>query len=285
MTPAPDNYKTVAEPPPAVTLTRAMLWHWWIVLASVVVCVAVAVGAALLRNPEYTATTKLAIAGIDISAPGALSGYATATESLAAGYSRTVTALAVAKPVSEETGITVKGVQEHVTATPIKESPVFRIEATSPDSDQAIALANLSARSLMRYAAKLNETRPDTDRLYDRYREALIDRKQAKQQLNAAREDAAERETPAAEEEVNVARAEVEAASLRADAIGQAYTLSVQGETSTRLIQVISPATSAVSDRRSTFIVYVVIGFVAGLLVGAALAFVRESRLSADSSY
>ena len=282
MSPAPNAYKTVAEPPPAVTLTRAMLWHWWIVLLSVVVCVAIAVAAALQRNPDYTATSKLAIAGIDISAPGALSGYATATEALAAGYSRTVTALAVAKPVSEKTGISVKDVQDHVTATPIKESPVFRIEATSPDSDQAIDLANFSARALVRYAAKLSESSPDTDRLYKRYREALIDRKQAKQQLNSARTDAEERETPAAEEDVNVARAEVEAATLRVDALGQAYTLSVQGQVSTRLIQVISPATSAVSDRRSTFIVYVVIGFVVGLLIGAALAFIRESRISAD---
>jgi capsular polysaccharide biosynthesis protein len=268
-------------PPPTVNLWRAMLWNWWVVLISVIVFVLIGTGIALLRTPTYTATARLAVGRIDITSPGALSGYAVATQALATGYSRTATALAVAKPVSAETGISVKDVQDHVSATPVPESPVFRIEGTSPDADQAVALANHTSRSLIRYAARLNQDNPDSLRLYRQYKEAIVDRKLAQQQLGVAATEAKAGSTPSAEEELDSARSEVKAASLRVDALGKAYTASVQSQVATQLIQVISPATEATSDRRSTFMILAFIGLVVGLLVGGALAFVRESRLEA----
>jgi capsular polysaccharide biosynthesis protein len=274
-----DDFRTQAPLPPRDTnVWRAMLWNWWVVLISVVLFVGAGAGLALLRTPTYTATARLAVGRIDITSPGALSGYAVATQSLATGYSRTVTALAVAKPVSAKTGISVKDVQSHVTATPVPESPVFRVEGTAPNADQAKALANESSRALIHYAAQLNQDNPDTNRLYRQYKAAFVQRKLAKQQLNIARTDAGIRPSPKAEEEVDAARSEVEAASLRVDAIGKAYTASVQGQVATQLIQVISPATEASSDRRSTFMIYTFIGLVIGLLVGAAIAFIRETR-------
>lgn len=110
----------------------------------------------------------------------------------------------------------------------------------------------------------------------------MVQRKEAEQQLDKAVAGAQSQPTQKERDEVRLARATVDAASLRVGAIGDAYTLSVQGQVSTRLIQVISPATVAVSDRRSTFIIYTVIGFIVGLLLGAGLAFFRESRFSAD---
>jgi capsular polysaccharide biosynthesis protein len=267
----------LATPPPAVSVVRAMLWNWWIVGLSVVTFVAIGAGAALLRTPEYTATSRLAVGRIDITSPGALSGFALATQALATGYSRTVTALAVAKPVSAKTGISVKDVQSHVTATPIPESPVFRIEATAPNSEQAIALANLSGGALIRYAAKLNQSNPDSRRLYSEYREAIVQSETATRELNAA-----EAHSATSAEEVESAHSEAKAASLRVSAIGEAYTASVQSQTATQLIQVISPATEATSDRRSTLLIFTFIGLVAGLLVGGAGAYIRESKLRVD---
>ncbi|HET6997996.1 MAG TPA: hypothetical protein VFI03_05340 [Solirubrobacterales bacterium] len=254
MTPKQDDYRTLATPPPAVSVVRAMLWNWWLVAIAVVVCVGIGAAAALLRTPDYTATSRLAVGRIDITSPGALSGFAVATQALATGYSRTVTSQAVARSVSAQTGISVKDVQSHVTATPIPESPVFRIEATSPDSEQAIAMANLSGRALIRYTARLGRDNPDSVRLYAEYQKAVAERKQADP-------------------------GDAQAAALRVDALGKAYTASVQSQVATRLIQVISPATEASSDRRSTFLIYTFIGLVVGLLLGAAIAFLRESRL------
>jgi capsular polysaccharide biosynthesis protein len=275
MTAMPEDHNTLAMPPPAVSMVRAMIWNWRIVAVSVVVFVAAAAAAALLRTPEYTATSRLAVGRIDINSPGALSGFALATQALATGYSRTVTALAVARPVSAKTGISVKDVQSHVNATPIPESPVFRIEASAPNAAQAIALANLSGRSLIRYTAALNQDNPDSQRLYAAYRQAIDQSNTAERQLR----DAAEAQpTTATAEEIASARVAAKAASLRAEALGKAYTASVQGQASTQLIQVISPATEAASDRRSTFVIYVFIGFVIGLLVGAGATALREYR-------
>lgn len=255
-----------------------MLWNWWIVLASVVVFVGIGATLALIRTPTYTATTRLAVGRIDITSPGALSGYAIATESLATGYSRTVTALAVAREVSEKTGISVKDVQSHVSATPVPESPVFKVEGTAPNSAQAVTLANAASRSLIHYAAHLNQSNPDSARLYRRYKAAILDRKLAKQQLNITRNDASAHPSPTAEEEVDAARSEVEASTLRVEALAKAYTASIQSQVATQLIQVVSPATEASSDRRSTFLIYAFIGLVIGLLVGGAIAYARETR-------
>jgi capsular polysaccharide biosynthesis protein len=276
-----DDFKTVARPPSTASLGHAMLWNWWVVLLSVAVFVLAGAGFALLRTPTYTATARLQVGRIDITSPGALSGYAIATEALATGYSRTVTALGVAKPVSAKTGISVKDVQSHLTATPIPESPVFKIEGTSPDPDQAKALANYSSAALIRYVSKLNQNNPDSLRLYNQYKTAILHHKLAEQQLSIAGADAKARPTASAEEEVDSAKSEVEATSLRVDALGKAYTASIQSQVATQLIQVISPATEASSDRRSRFMIFTFIGLVVGLLAGAGIAYVRENRFDA----
>jgi capsular polysaccharide biosynthesis protein len=274
-----DDRDAFTAPSPPVSLTRAMLWNWWLVLICVLLCAGVGAAAGLIRSPEYTATAKLAVGRIDITSPGALSGFPAATQALATGYSRTVTSRAVAEAVSKRTGISVDEVQHHVLGTPIAESPIFRIEATSPNSDQAIELANASSRALIVYVTHLNRSDPDSRRLYRSYRAAVLDRKAAKRQLKIAEANAEQRPISAAEEEIDFARAELAAATLRVEAVGHAYTTSIQNQAATQLIQVISPADEASSDRRSTFLIYTFIGFVIGLLVGGALAFFRESRL------
>lgn len=258
MTFVQDEIRPVSPPPPpGVGVWRAMAWNWWVVVLAVVLLGGAGAAYGLLRTPIYTATARLAVGRIDITSPGALSGYAVATQSLATGYSRTASALAVARQVSARTGIPAKEVQKHVSATPVPESPVFKVEGTSPDSAQAIVLANETSRALIHYAAELNRHNPDSARLYAQYKAAIVARRLAR--------------TPA----------ERKAASLRVEALARAYTASVQGQVATQLIQVISPATEAVSDRRSRFIIFVFIGLVAGLLVGAGLAYARETRWNA----
>lgn len=271
----------VIAPPPAVTLGRAMIWNWWIVVLAVVVCAAAGAGLALLRTPEYTATARLTVGRIDISSPGALSGYAVAAEALATGYSRTVTARGVTEKVAAKTGISVKDVKDHVSATPIAKSPVFRVEATSPDADQAVALANASSHALVHYTAKLNQSDPDSKRLYADYSQAALDLQRTKldrEEAEEAAEAGGSSPSPAQAKEVAELQGEVEAASARAKALQDAYTLSVQSQASTDLIQILSPASEATSDKRSFLLILTFIGVVVGLLIGAALAFAREAR-------
>jgi capsular polysaccharide biosynthesis protein len=255
-----------------------MLWNWWVVLLAVVVFVAIGASIALLRTPTYTATARLGVGRIDITSPGALSGYAVATQALATGYSRTVTAQPVARAVAAKTGLSIKDVQDHVSGTPIAQSPVFRIEATSPNERQAVELANQSSRALIHYAAALNRSNPDSGRLYRLYRAAIVNRAQTGRQLETAEVDARARPLLSTEEEVAEASGAVQAANLRVDALGKAYTASLQSQVATQLVQVVSPAIEAKSDRRSTLLILAFIGLIVGLLVGGGLAVMRESE-------
>lgn len=274
-----DDRKLQAAPPPTVNVVRAMLWNWWIVLLSVLVFVAIGTAVALVRTPTYTATTRLAVGRIDITSPGALSGYAVATQALATGYSRTITAEAVTRPVAAKNGLSVKEVQDSVSATPIAESPIFRVEATASSEDRAVALANESSRALVAYAARLNQNNPDSARLYRQYRTATVLRKIAKQELHTAVETVAAEPTAAATTDVAKAQSSFDAADLRVNALGQAYTASVQGQAATQLVQVIAPASEATSDRGSVLMILAFIGLVIGLLAGGALAVLRESKM------
>jgi capsular polysaccharide biosynthesis protein len=269
-------------PPPSVTpnIVRAMMWNWPIVLVCVVVFTSIGGAVALLRSPSYTATAKLSVGRIDITSPGALSGYAVATQALATGYSRTVTALPVVKPVSEKTGLSVNELQESLIGTPVAESPIFKLEAEASSEDQAVEVVNEASRSLVRYAAQLNQNNPDSARLYRQYRTASVLRKIAKQELHTAQESAAS--TPSASEAATIARAQsnFDAANLKVNAVGMAYTASVQSQAATQLVQILSPATRASSDRVSTLTILLFIGLVVGLLVGGAIAAFREARLT-----
>lgn len=279
MTLVQDERTFTAPPPTTPSVFRAMVWSWPIVVICIVVFAAIGGLIGLLREPTYTATTKLAVGRIDITSPGALSGYAVATQALATGYSRTVNAVAVVEPLSEKTGMSVGELQDSITATPVAESPIFRVEAEASSESRAIELANGASRSLIRYAARLNLDNPDSARLYRQYRTATVLRKIAGQELHTAKESASF--SPSASEAAAIATAQsnFDATNLKVDALGQAYTASVQSQAAAQLVQILSPATRASSDRGSTLTILLFLGLILGLLVGGVLANLRESRL------
>jgi capsular polysaccharide biosynthesis protein len=284
LTVAQDERSFTAPPPVTPSVARAMVWNWPIVLVCVVIFTSIGGAVALLRSPSYTATAKLSVGRIDITSPGALSGYAVATQALATGYSRTVTALPVVKPVSEKTGMSVNELQESLIGTPVAESPIFKLEAEASSEGKAIEVVNAASHSLVRYTARLNQSNPDSTRLYRQYRTATVLRKIAKQELHSAQE--ALSSTPSASEAAAIARVQsnVDAANLKVDAVGRAYTASVQSQAATQLVQILSPATRASSDRASKLTILLFIGLIVGLLVGGAIAVVRERRLSESGS-
>jgi capsular polysaccharide biosynthesis protein len=276
-----DERTLTAPPPTTPSVFRAMVWNWPIVIVCVIVFTAIGGLFGLVRSTDYTATAKLAVGRIDISSPGALSGYAVATQALATGYSRTVTALAVVEPVAEKTGVSVEKLQSSLIGTPVAESPIFKVEAEAGSEDTAVKVANAASHSLVRYAARLNQSNPDSGRLYRQYRTAAVLRKIARQELHTSEESIST--SPSASEAAAIARAQsnFDAADLKVNALGQAYTASVQSQASTQLVQILSPATRAASDRASTLTILLFIGLIVGLLVGGGLANLRESRLRA----
>jgi len=240
--------------------------------------VGVALFVGLTRPAVYTSQSRLAITRLDVSAPGALAGFAVATRSLASAYSRSVDADAVIVPVANELGLDPAEVAARVSASPIPESPVFYVQAFADSEPQAIALANATSDSLLAYIVKLNSSTEDSDRLYARFkRAALLYNKRLADKQAAARafgEDDSEVNRSAFQR----ASAERDAVSLRRTALREAYQKSQQGQLSSDFVQTLSPATAAESDRISRLQLFVFVALVAGGVVGLALAVWQSNR-------
>jgi capsular polysaccharide biosynthesis protein len=249
--------------------------------------VALAVGLLLLagavygmgRSPKYTAEARLAVGGIDLSQPGALSAFASATQALASAYSRAVAAEDVTDEVARKTGLSPLEVRSRLVATPIPDSPLFRIEAEGTNAREAVDMANVTSNALSDYVKRTSTSRnPASGRLLREYRDVQVDVTRASQRYAQAQRDAGN--SPSTDELRALARAKgaLQAAKLRAQAVSSSYVSSTSGQSATQSVQILAPATSASSDRFSKLQIYLFVALVAGLILGAALATLAEDR-------
>ena len=231
----------------------------------------------LARSPRYTAETRLIVGRLAITNPG-LSGYVTATQSLASAYSRAVTATEVTEPVAREMKMSTREVASRLAASPIQQSPVFRVIATGASQSQAIALANDASGALIGYVAKLNRENPDGPRLLAQYGRAThaFDRANLQQQSAHARF----RRSPNAVNEAafsatSSARASAE---LQRTTLGALYQSSESGQAISSLVGTLNTASTASSDRNSVLELLAFLAIAVGLAIGAALATARANR-------
>jgi capsular polysaccharide biosynthesis protein len=251
-----------------------------LVAIPLLVMIAIAAGIATARTPTYTATSTLIVGQLDLSAPGAVSGFESATQSLAAGYSRSIAATQVVNPVAQALRLTPGQVRGHLSSTPFTNAPVFKVQAKASSEPFAIRLANTAAGTLISYVTKLNSTNPDVPRLYARFQDAALDyahKLRAQQQLQARTGRSGGTAAGAA---IDRAVAATDAALLRREALRQAYQATQIGQSSTSLVQVLAPASFASSDRTSIFELALVLGVVAGLIIGLALATLRANAVT-----
>jgi capsular polysaccharide biosynthesis protein len=264
---------------PRIGAFESVRRHWIIAIVPVLVLVAAAAVLGLKRAPTYTAETRMAVGGLDLSAPGALGGLALATQTLASSYSRAVNAEEVVGDVARRAGTAPRFVRPRITATPVPESPVFRIDARAGTPQRAELLANLTAASLVRYVKALNGGPvADADRFFASYQKAA----RTYQRAVLAREDAEQAfrgasPTSARRDAVIKARAAESAARLRRDALQSNYLTAIGGRVAVPNIQQLTSAASAKSDRKSRLALYVFVALLAGGLIGTALATLRAN--------
>jgi capsular polysaccharide biosynthesis protein len=263
-------------PPGRVSLLSAARRYWLLVaLPAIGLCIA-AVALASTRAPNYTAEARVTVSSRSVD-PLALGSFVTAANALAAGYSRAVDGQAVISGVSRATGVPPTEASTALTASPVPDSPVIRIVAVSDGANKSINLANSASDALIRYTTNLNRTSADSSHIFSDFKRAAVIYENAK----AIREKVASdvRNNKAPQSALAGPEANLDTAKLKLDAIGQAYHTSQQGEASARLLQVLSRATSASSDRTSKMQIAGFGGFVAGLLIGLAAAVARTRRL------
>jgi uncharacterized protein involved in exopolysaccharide biosynthesis len=272
------------EPPaprwiPRVDALTAARRHWLIVILVTVIATGIAVFAASLPTPVYKAEARLAVGRIDVSAPGAISTFATATTALASQYSRAIDARSVTTRAARGTGLTPNQVAARVSATPVPQSPVIRVIAVGSSTGQAVTLANKAGYGLVGYTTALNRSNPDADRLIREFRDSsaevvrlqtLVDRLRRKQV-----------DTPSAENrlELNQEKVNLRVATLRMTTVRNAYDAATRSQASTQLVQMLTPAAGASSNRSSRLQFYGFVGFAAGLALGLALATLRANSL------
>jgi capsular polysaccharide biosynthesis protein len=264
------------------TLLYALRRYWFLPALLVVLLGALAAAVALARDPTYEAETLLVVGKVDVETPG-LSGFVATTESLASAYSRAVQTDAVLRPAGREVGESPGEVGSKVSASPVPESPVFRVRAESSSEKSAIALANATSRSLVTYIGEINRSSPRENDVIQQLTDALVELNRLEDRRDQLRATVRQTPTEANRDALARAEAEVQTTRLRTRTLGTAYRAS-QSESATNLVQVLAPARDASSDRRQKLQLFVLIGVGAGLALGIALARLRANRAAAQAA-
>jgi len=268
-----------------ITLLGAIRRHWILVVLPTIALVAVAVVVALLRPPVYTAQARLNVGRVDVSTQS-IPGFVEGSQALAASYSQAVDAQAVIEPISQRLGLPPEDVAERLSGSSTPDSPLFLIEATGSTEQATVELANLGSRSLINYVTELNRSNPSGRRLLRDFRAA------AREFFTATAEEGrlrarleADPENRSVRRAFQRAQATTESAQLRRQTLRDLYQTSQQGQASSDdVIQVLSFATAAESDRRDVLQLLVFIGLVAGLAIGVAMAMARASAVRAQAA-
>ncbi len=264
------------QPLEQVGVLEAMRWHWQLVLIPVVLLFGVGVALGLLRAPTYTATANLSV-DFGAQSPSSLPGSVTAAQALADSYARAVDATPVVLGTARKTGIPASEVADHTAASPIPDSTVVRVSATSDSEDGAIDLSNAAAKALTVYIGTLNGARQGSSPVLAQFRQAeSVYQDRLDQQVVLAEEVEAAPTDEAARQELKRARVRTQVALLKKNSVGELYGASQQAYVAP--LSFLSEASSADSDKLARLQLLGFIGLVAGLAIGAALATVRANR-------
>jgi hypothetical protein len=247
------------------------------VLFVFLLCTGAGVAIGIRREPVYTAEARLNVGNVDVSSQ-ALPGYVVATQSLAASYSRAIVSQEVVRPVAASLRRSEVDVASHVSASPVPESSVIRVEATGPDSLTAVTLVNAASKSLARYVGGLNPAGGVSDRVLAQYRQGELDVAKADQRHRQLARRYVSKPTGDLRAALREAAATLSAAKLKVEALGVRYQDIEQNRPMDNFVQTLTTATTAASDRNSALAIRAFTGAVAGLLLGAALSTALSNR-------
>ena len=263
---------------PPVSVSSAVARHWLVALLPVVILVGFAVAAAGAREANYTAQSRLAVGRLDAGSPAGLSGFTSASQSLAQTYSRSVGSDQIVGSVARELRLRPAEVRASLTGSPVPQTPVFRIQAEAEDARTAVAIARNASDALVREAESQSRSNPQSDRLLRRYRAAVQDAESSRTEAEALKRAIEDDDTAANRAALTRARSSFAEASARADGLKESYGASLQSAGSVAVVQIIQQATGATSDRQRVLQLLLFAAVALGAIVGVALAVLRERR-------
>ncbi len=235
-----------------------------------------AIALGLTRAPTYTSTATLYVGRLDVASQ-AIPGYVTAATTLASAYSRIAESPQVLVPTAGRLRTSYSNLVGHVVATPIPESPVFRISADASSAALAVELTQGTTSEIGAFALKAGSVTGGSDAILARYRSAAVraNRLHARVgRLRAARKGVF---APVSSTRLDAAQVDSQTADLQVQTLGGEYANSRQNSRGV-VITVLNPATTAASDRQSVLQRLAFIGFFGGLVIGVGLAILLYSR-------
>jgi uncharacterized protein involved in exopolysaccharide biosynthesis len=263
---------------PRVGLLQAARRHWPLVVIPTVLLLVAGLLLAQARQPTYTAVSRVAVGGLKLDQPGALSGFSTAAATLASGYARAVNGDAVINPIAAKLHETPQSVSGHLSATPVADSPVIKIQATGSSAANAEALANDAARQLTSNVAAQRPTDPDTPRLFRQLQAATLRQQQYAIIASKTADANTNNDTPDTRQALAMAKSQLETSNAQVSALQSAYQAAASGQSATATLQPLNQAISASSNRATNYQIYGFVGLVAGLIIGLALAVLASQR-------
>lgn len=255
------------------------------VVAALLVGLGVAVGAvaALAAEPAFTAESRLVVGEQGLAA-ARIPGYVAATQALAGEYARYAENTPELREQLPRGG---EGVLS-VTASPIPESSVIRVEVRATAGTTAVDAANAVSQVLIE---RVGAARPDVSSAEAEFSASVtaLQTAQAEAEAASARLEALQNDPDASAEDVGAAQAEVDqravrvaTAELQQQALGGVYRDAYASSATSPTLVVIRPASGAVSDSRSRLQRNGLLGAVVGALVAAAVVQGRR-RLAAGA--
>jgi uncharacterized protein involved in exopolysaccharide biosynthesis len=258
----------VVQPAGGTDLFSAVGRNIVLFLAPIVVLAGIGVAYGIVRKPVYTAEARVSVGQLNVSTQG-IPGFLVAAQNLAAAYSRAIGAPQVTGPAGKAAGISQSRAADELSASAVPSTPLFRIEAKDKDKATSVKLANAAANALIKHVLDLNRRANLRGEILAKYNRAAIKVSQLESQISQTK--------PTARARVSLT-ARLQKATLRRNALGNIYNAASAGEVAENLLQVISPAANPNGDRKTMTERWGLIGALAGLLIGLALAAGRESR-------
>lgn len=269
--PTPAPVYSPAPAPDDMRLGDALRRHWLVITFCIVLFGAGGAAAALTREPSWSASTGMIVGENNLSVQS-IPGFAVGGQAVADSLSRAVTAPGIVNPAARRLGLSPDYVAGHVSATPVSRTAVLTVVGTGADEREAVAITNAVAASMRRYADVTQSGLTQRGALIDRYQRAY------RRQVAAEQEVSRLRKADASDGRIVDARAEAELRRVSASALREDVEAKDAQKASGAVVNLLTPARTAYSDRSSKLQLFLVIGVVAGALFGSGIALLLERR-------
>jgi uncharacterized protein involved in exopolysaccharide biosynthesis len=243
---------------------RPVVARWWLVAIVTAIFVAGGVLAGAGRTPTYTASTTLNVGRVDVRVQ-ALPGYVAGATSLAASYSRITTSDEVVVPLAQRLHMTPAQIRARLGATQVPNAPMFSIFGTGGSDRDAIAFTQAATSQVERYVKQADNGTDSLDGLLRSWRSQAAKSASLRRRIG---------KLPSGSAKAAGLQTDYDEAQLKEQALRGQYQDRSSELASTAGIEVITPPTTASSDRHRTMQRFGVLGLIAGVLVGSALALV-----------